>query len=265
MLPIKDLMRPIDLTKSDFTPSELETIIQRGVLLIQNGYITSLNYIQSPQRPRCGIVFHYFQDSYRHLMFIRKMLAPSTDNFMTPRLTFYLFDPAYARKTKFEEIYSNARFYDHNLHEIPIKRVLRNPHIAFVVAREEYDLIIPFDSTRLIGETARNLRRWAKRSPDPWIDPAILIKSEHPLPSPVGFSERDIAFLSRGRCEFYSALTNRRRRRMVEIYLRGACAELQSKTESSLDNRSVLFFPGQINNELLNYIHRNQQPLRLIE
>ena len=245
----------------DFSEEEYGTILRKGIELIQHGYFTGVNFIQSSNPlPKESIVIHYLHDSQRHIDYLRPKLFGSSS--VVPRFTYYAFDTKYFDKLEFDKKYINALFFDENFNRISIKNAKIKRKNIFI-GNLELDLLLQLNTVSL-EDIVKNIISSNKLDLERWIDPVIIIRTKTTLPTLSGFvNSKYFVGLGRTNEEFYTILTDEIRARALMTYLNRLCKSNLKIGE--LNEKSIVFEVSQINEVFYNYMLDNIKKLRFLE
>ena len=112
-------------------------------------------------------------------------------------------------------------------------------------------MVIPLDEPGILGSLIDNLMQANREGPNPWIDPAVIVRTERPLKILDKFVDKHFVSLAREREEFYSVLIDRKKADVLEKYIDRLC---EKTTIGRLKRSDVVFFPSQVNIEFARYL-----------
>ena len=249
------------MNREYFNEEEKKIIGNIAALLMQNGYFTAFNFIESETPlPDNSIIIHYLQDSkeqieYLKTKLIQKFSYDEKELSVVPRLTYYILDPKYVKKPRFKDEYKDAKFFDEKFDLVDIEEVIANPSNK-VTCSEELDFLIPVESENDIGNLALFIKNIEKIGPEPWLDPAIIIRSKITHMRLEGFIRKHYCSIRKTNAEFYSIIFDDKRKKMLEKYLSCVCNKVSAE-QLSFGMNSVMFLRGDINKQLHDYMKRN--------
>ena len=126
----------------------------------------------------------------------------------------------------------------------------------------ELDLVIPLTDEGILEETIVKLREADKSGPDPWIDPAIIVKSQRKIRTLRAFFDKHYIGLMRDKEEFYSILSDTIRANALTRYLDRLC---EGNNIGTIQRSDIVFYQSQINEEFMRYLLELQKPLDIRE
>ena len=182
---------------------------------------------------------------------------------VVPIRSFYIFDPKYAQKHGFKEEYKKATFYDNTFNAVSIDDLTKRDYKKLIVENNELDLIIPATASDL-PEVVCHIQELDKIGSFPWIDPAVIIKTDGKIPQLPGFDSNAIFLcITRENEELYTLLHGDNRINAVKEYLNTACNANKIKGTSVACHPAL--YNSQINKEFSNYMINMLGPLKYVE
>jgi hypothetical protein len=250
------MLEPLNFKPVDFTNVELDQILEKSTELIERGYFTGVNLIQSnTPLPKEAIIIHFLHNLKEQIEGVQS--AIKADSFIVPRLTYYATKPDYLTKDSSEVEYKDAVILDQSMQVVPFQEARINPEGKRIL-HMELDLIIPLTEEGILEETITKLKEADRSGPDPWIDPAIIVKSKRKLRPIRAFFDKHYVSLMRNREEFYSIISDPIRADALTRYLNKLCERNKIGT---IQRSDIVFYSSQINEEFMRYLLELQKPL----
>ena len=246
----------------EFGDEEFKEILKRSAKLVERGYFTGINFIQSNiSLPNESIVIHFLQDSRPHLEQIVKNIEFPYQ--IVPRFTYYRMDRKYLDKKDFKNEYKDAQFYDENFNPVSLIGVIENPPKEINVANNELDLIIPLSGNHL-SDLVITIQEADDTGPFPLVDPVIIIQTKKLFETLPGFENMmHYVGIMREKEEFYTIIHENSRALALKKYLSKICKEIPQI--GKLNEKSITFDLSQINKEFFDYIVKNILPFEPLE
>ena len=250
------MLEPLKFKPVDFTDVELDQILKKSAELIERGYFTGINLIQSSTTlPNDAIIIHFLHNLEEQIEWIQSVIR--TSSFIVPRLTYYATKPDYLTKDSSEAEYEGAVIFDNDMRIVPFQEAKINPNGKRIL-HKELDLVVPLTEEGILEETVTKLREVDRSGPDRWIDPAIIVKSKLKLKPIKTFFDKHYVSLMRDREEIYSILSDPVRADALTRYLDQLC---EKNKIGAIRRSDIVFYPSQINEEFMHYLLELQKPL----
>lgn len=245
---------------SDFNQDEFQEVMEKSQELIKRGYVTGINFLQAQSKlPRSAVLVHFLHDSEQHLQAIESQIYES--HLTVPRYTCYMLRPEYFKKPNFKEEYANAIFFNQEFKTISIENAIGSP-TGISVFNRELDFMIPVCNIENLESLVQRIKNADRNSPDPWIDPVIIIKTEQPITAIPEFVDKHYVSLARDKEEFYAILNDRMRANALEKYFGQLC---QEPCTGNLRRSDIVFKPSQVNKEFADFLSSIQNELNALE